>query len=78
MQDNPLLNTNDECHYCWGENYSAKGFYDHIHAHLQVFKVYKWLWKSSCMMKAKMFAWLLLSDRLNTKDLLKRHHLECL
>ena len=36
--------------------------------------VFKWIWKSSSVMKTKSFAWLLLSDRLNTKDLLKRRH----
>jgi hypothetical protein len=40
MQDNQLSVTKDEWHYCWGESYSAKQFYDHIHAHLVVPKVY--------------------------------------
>ncbi|KAK1594285.1 hypothetical protein QYE76_027246, partial [Lolium multiflorum] len=36
--------------------------------------VYLWLWKSCCVMKIKVFAWLLLSDRLNTRDLLQRRN----
>jgi hypothetical protein len=74
MDQNQLLGTKDEWHYYWGENYSAKQFYDHIHAHIMVPKVYTWLWKSSCVMKRKVFAWLLLVDRLNTRDLLRRRH----
>jgi hypothetical protein len=74
MQENPVSTEKDRWQYCWGDVYSAKAFYDQIHAHIQVPSVYAWLWKSSCMMKTKVFAWLLLSDRLNTKDLLKRRH----
>jgi hypothetical protein len=32
------------------------------------------MWKYCCVMKSKMFAWLLLSDRLNTGDLLQRRY----
>jgi hypothetical protein len=74
MQDNPLLQQKDEWTYCWGKSYSAKRFYDHIHSHIQVPNVYQWLWKSCCIMKTKVFAWLLLSDRLNTRDLLQRRN----
>jgi hypothetical protein len=74
MHHNQLSETKDEWHYCWGESYSAKQFYDHIHAHILVPKVYTWLWKSSYVMKTKVFAWLLLVDRLNTRDLLRKRH----
>jgi hypothetical protein len=74
MQDNPLTQGNDQWAYCWGDKYSSASFYRHIHNHLQVPNVYKWIWKSCCVMKHKVFAWLLLSDRLNTRDLLKRRH----
>jgi hypothetical protein len=74
MQDNPLTQGNDQWAYSWGDKYSSANFYRHIHSHLQVPNVYKWIWKSSCVMKHKVFAWLLLSDRLNTRDLLKRRH----
>jgi hypothetical protein len=36
--------------------------------------VYQWLWESCCIMSHKMFAWLLLVDRLNTRDILQRRH----
>jgi hypothetical protein len=32
------------------------------------------LWKSKCLPKLKFFAWLLIMDRLNTKDLMSRKH----
>ena len=60
--------------YRWGDTYTSAQFYKLIHLHIKVADVYKWLWKSSCIMKTKMFAWLLLSDRLNTRDLLQRRH----
>jgi hypothetical protein len=74
MQANPITGGADEWTYCWGGAYASAKFYYHIHKHLTVPKVYEWIWKSSCMMKTKVFAWLLLVDRLNTKDLLKRRH----
>src|SRR3954470_9174420 len=33
---------------------------------------FQWIWKSSCTNKWKVFAWLLLSDRLNTRNMLRR------
>jgi hypothetical protein len=33
-----------------------------------------WLWKSKCTSKHKFFAWLILHDRINTKDMLLRRH----
>jgi hypothetical protein len=31
-----------------------------------------WIWKSKCIPKIKFFAWLLLNDRLNTRNILRR------
>jgi hypothetical protein len=39
-----------------------------------VASVYKWLWKSCCVMKSNMFSWLLLFDRLNARDVLHQRH----
>jgi hypothetical protein len=74
LQQNPPNDHEDIWVYCSGERYTAASFYQHIHAHLVVPPVYKLLWNSSCIMKTKTFAWLLLSDRLNTQDLLQRRH----
>ena len=35
---------------------------------------YCWMQKTKCMPKIKFFTWLLLSDRLNRRDLLRRRH----
>jgi hypothetical protein len=74
MTRNPLSIGNDSWIYSWGSSYTTSKYYQHIHAHIQVTGVYRWIWKSSCIMKHKLFAWPLLSDRLNTIDMLKRRH----
>jgi hypothetical protein len=71
---NPLSLDRDLWVYDWGDSYTSARYYKHIHAHIQVMPVFKWLWKSSCMMRVKFFAWLLLVDRLNSRDMLQRRH----
>jgi hypothetical protein len=72
MMDVPLSDCDDVWKFCWGDSYTSAKFYSHIHSHISVPLVFKWIWKSSCTMKAKNLAWLLLRDRLNTRDLLQR------
>ena len=55
MDCNPVDNTPDKWIYYWGNNYLAAKFYKHIHSHILVPKVYKWIWKSCCTMKLKVF-----------------------
>jgi hypothetical protein len=74
LDDHPLSGEKDAWTFQWGDTYRPSKFYAHIHAHLQAPPVFKWLWKSACIMKLKVFAWLLLSDRLNTRDLLVRRN----
>ena len=74
LDNNPLSGEKDVWSYQWGDSYRPARYYAAIHAHLQAPPVYSWLWKSSCTMKLKVFAWLLLSDRLNTRDLLRRRN----
>ena len=38
-------------------------------------KVFRWLWKTCCQNKRKIFFWLLLKDRLSTRQLLRRRHM---
>lgn len=40
--------------------------------HAQVHAVFKWLWKTSCQCKHKVLFWLVLKDRLSTRNILKR------
>ena len=48
------------------------GAYKAIIGHRQVHSLFKWLWKAKCQMKHKVFFWLLLKDRINTRDILQR------
>jgi hypothetical protein len=74
MERHPLSDQEDSWTYVWGGKYSAAKFYAEIHKHIQVPGVYKWLWKSCCTLKTKVFAWLVLRDRINTRDMLVRRH----
>ena len=44
--------------------------FQHITSHF----LSQWIWKSKCTSKHKFFAWLILHDRINTKDMLRRRH----
>jgi hypothetical protein len=44
--------------------------FQHIPSHFPS----QWIWKSKCTSKHKFFAWLILHDRINTKDMLRRRH----
>jgi hypothetical protein len=59
---------------CTYGDYKPHKYYLSLFDHIQVQSQYLWIWKSRCTMKIKVFAWLLLSDRLNTKDMLQRRH----
>jgi hypothetical protein len=48
--------------------------YKHAFSHIDPDLASKWLWKSKCISKHKFFAWLILHDRINTKDMLLRRH----
>ena len=68
-------NERDSWVYVWGSDiYSTKRYYKFYFWDATAQKTYKWLWKSSARMKIKVFGWLLLSDRLNTRNMLKRRH----
>jgi hypothetical protein len=66
MAANQLVDQNDVWVYSWGEKYYAAKFYECIHSHIKMPKVYYWLWKSTFVMLVKVIVWLLLKDRLNT------------
>jgi hypothetical protein len=40
-----------------------------------VHPAFTWLWHSICQQKHKVFFWLLLQDKLNTRGLLRRKHM---
>ena len=64
---------NDQWTYIWGnQKYSSNRYYQHHFAQLQPQQAILWLWKSKCVPKIKFFAWLLLNDRINTRNILRR------
>jgi hypothetical protein len=70
-------NANDQWVYIWGSGiFTSKQAYDSMKGHSQAPAPFHWLWKSRCQGKHRVFFWLLLNDRLNTRNLLrcKRFH----
>jgi hypothetical protein len=70
-----LTDQNDIWTYSWGPIYKTRKMYDLFFAHITPHPVLTSIWKSKCSMKGKAFFWLLLMDRLNTRDMLQRRHL---
>lgn len=61
--------------FIWNSDvYTSKRFYKLNFSALQPPRSLVWLWKTKCVMKIKVFAWLLFCDRLNTRDMLDRRH----
>lgn len=59
----------------WGAKYSSWHFYAHVFSGIEAHQCFKMIWKSSCIPRIKFFVWLVLVDRLNTKTMLQRRHL---
>jgi hypothetical protein len=77
LQKHQITNTLDRWWYNWGtRQYSSQKAYKHMIGHESVHPIYRWLWKSKCQPKHKVFFWLLLKDRLNTRSLLRRRNME--
>ena len=67
--------THDTWEYCWGsKEFKANRYYKFYFRDVKAHQSYHWLWKSKVTLKIKMFGWFLLSDRLNTRNMLKRRH----
>lgn len=50
--------------------------YKKLQGHHYIDPVFKCLWKSACQPKHKVFCWLLLKDRLSTKNILRRKQMD--
>ena len=59
---------------CTLGHFSSKKYYDHCLKQVVADDVFGWLWKAKSPIKFKLFGWLLLLDRLNTRNMLKRRH----
>lgn len=55
----------------WGSFLPSK-YYSRSLEPRQVPQAFKWIWETSCQPKHKVFFWLLLKDRLSTRNLLSR------
>jgi hypothetical protein len=72
-----LSEDNDVWSYIWGTStFSVERAYDAISGHSPTHPVFKLLWASKCQPKHKVFFWLLLHDKLNTKERLRRRNME--
>jgi hypothetical protein len=60
--------------FVWGEKYTASKFYRFLFAQLPKNVALNAIWKSKALPKLKVFCWLLMMDRLNTRDLMLRKH----
>jgi hypothetical protein len=66
-------NTKDSWQYIWGNKiYSSSKFYNLPYKNVQPSAPFIWVWDSRCSNKLRVFSWLLLMDRLNTRNILKR------
>ena len=67
-----------DCNDTWectlGGKFSSKKFYDHCFKEMVAYDVFVWLWQAKRPIKFKMFGWLLLVDRVNTRNMLRRRH----
>jgi hypothetical protein len=72
-QTNRDISSADQWSYVWGQStYHVKKFYDFFFREVIPNPCLPLIWKTKCVMKQKVFAWLLVRDRLNTRDMLCR------
>lgn len=65
----------DEWITCWGDtSFNSVKFYKFYFRNLSLPQYITKIWRTKCMMKHKVFAWLILMDRVNTRDMLCRRH----
>jgi len=65
----------DSWSFIWGQQrYSSSKYYRYQFRSIQPHKALIWIWKTKCVPKIKFFTWLLLNDRLNTKNMLRRRN----
>jgi hypothetical protein len=55
----------------WGNTYTSRRYYSHVFSGIEAHPIFKVVWKSRCNPRVKFFAWLILVDHLNTKEMLQ-------
>jgi hypothetical protein len=70
-------NSEDVWTYTWGNGlFSTSKAYKVLVGDRGTHPTFLWIWSSKCQMKHKVFFWLLLKDRLSTRDLLRRKNMD--
>lgn len=69
----PEATQEDQWTYIWGNPiFKSKRAYKALRGAAPSSPVFKWMWQSCCRGRHKFFFWLLLRDRLNTRNILRR------
>jgi hypothetical protein len=69
--------TKDTWSFIWGNNiYATFKFYNLPYKNVQPPAPFTWIWNSKCSNKLRVFSWLLLMHRLNTRKILKRKKIQ--
>jgi hypothetical protein len=67
--------SHDTWTYDWGAaTYTSSAYYKFCFRECTTHVSFLWLWKSKCTLKLKFFWWLVLVDRLNTRNMLRRRN----
>jgi len=62
--------------YIWNaETFSVNKAYKQLSGFSHPHPAFKWIWKSACQNKHKVFFWLVLKDRISTRELLRRKNM---
>lgn len=76
INDLQLEQAPDQWIYIWGSAlFSSRKIYKHLSGSHQAHPAFRCLWKSCCQNKRKVFFWLLMRDRLSTRELLRRRNM---
>jgi len=70
------VNDTDIWSFLWGDSkYTSRRFYKLAFKHLAVPPIFSWVLEvKKCIPRLKFFAWLILMDRFNTRDMLQRRN----
>ena len=72
----PSNDGKDRWEYNWGTSYfSCSNAIKHLKGHMEIHHAFRWLWKSACQLKLKIFFWLLMQDKWSTREVLRRRNM---